>query len=183
MPLNINNMRSQLRFGGARASLFQVSITNPINGIADLRLPFLCKASSLPASTLGTIEVPYMGRKIKQPGDRTYADWTVTIINDEDFLIRNAMEQWQNAINTPRGNSATRGSAPSNYKSRAQVFQLDRQGNTLREITIDGLYPTEVSAIDLNWETTDSIQEFTVTFAYDYHEVTGGNTGNAGGAE
>lgn len=183
MPLNINNMRSQLRFGGARASLFQVSITNPINGAGDQKLPFLCKASSLPASTIGTIEVPYMGRKIKQPGDRTYADWTVTIINDEDFLIRNAMEQWINTINSPRGNRAVRGSAPSNYKSRAQVFQLDRQGRTLREITLDGIFPTEIAAIDLNWESTDTIQEFTVTFAYDYFEITGGSTGNAGGAD
>jgi len=183
MSLNINNFRSQLRSGGARASLFQVVITNPITGVADFQLPFLCKASSMPASTIGVIEVPYMGRKIKQPGDRTYADWSVTIINDEDFRIRNAMEQWHNAINAPRGNRAARGSAPSNYKSRAQVFQLSRTGQTLREITLDGIFPTEVSSIDVNWETTDAIQEFTVNFAYDFVEVTGGVTGNAGGVD
>ena len=104
MAFNINEIKSQLTFGGAKASLFQVQITNPINGIADLKTPFMVQAAALPESTLGTIEIPYFGRKVKLAGDRTFAEWTVTIMNDEDFLIRNAMENWMAAINSHQGN-------------------------------------------------------------------------------
>ena len=91
MAFNINELRSQLVFGGAKNSLFQVQISNPVTSIGDLKVPFMVKASALPASTLGMIEVPYFGRKVKIAGDRTFEDWNVTVINDEDFLIRT---QW-----------------------------------------------------------------------------------------
>ena len=94
MAFNINEIKSQLVFGGARNSLFQVQITNPANGTGDLKVPFMVKAAQIPAATLGVIEVPYFGRKVRIAGDRTFAEWTVTVINDEDFLIRNAMEEW-----------------------------------------------------------------------------------------
>ena len=103
MAFNINEIRSQLTFGGARASLFQVQFTNPANGVADIKVPFMVRAAQIPSSDLGVIEVPYFGRKIRLAGDRTFADWTVTVINDEDFLVRNAMEQWSNQINSLRG--------------------------------------------------------------------------------
>ena len=89
MAFNINEIKSQLTLGGARPSLFQVTLTNPVNTSGDLKMPFMCQAAQMPASTLGTIEVPYFGRKIKIAGDRTFAEWTITITNDEDFLIRN----------------------------------------------------------------------------------------------
>jgi hypothetical protein len=94
MTFNVNDIRSQLTFGGAKASHFQVQITNPVNGLANLKTPFMVQAANLPESSVGTIEVPYFGRKIKLAGDRTFPEWTVTVINDEDFLIRNAMEEW-----------------------------------------------------------------------------------------
>ena len=100
MAFNINEIRSQLALGGARPTLFQVNITNPANAAADLKSPFLIRASQVPASTLGFIEVPYFGRKVKIAGDRTFAEWNVTVINDEDFLIRNSMEEWMNTINS-----------------------------------------------------------------------------------
>jgi hypothetical protein len=94
MAFNVNELRSQLTLGGAKPTLFQVQLANPVNSAGDLKLPFMCKAASLPASTLGTVSVPYFGRTIKLAGDRTFEEWEVTIINDEDFLVKNAIEEW-----------------------------------------------------------------------------------------
>lgn len=181
MAFNVNQFAGALKDGGARSALFQVQITNPINGVADVTVPFLCKAAAIPAATLGTVEVPYFGRTIKLAGNRTYAEWAPTIINDEDFAIRNAMEQWSNSINSFQGNISTGGgSAPSLYKSVAQVTQFSKSGEILRVYDFIGLYPSEVSQIDLAWD-QEGVQEYTVTFQYDYWQVSGGVTGNAGG--
>ena len=180
MAFNIQEIRSQLVLGGARASLFQVQIANPANGAGDIKVPFMVKAAAIPASTLGSIEVPYFGRKIKVAGDRKFAEWTVTIINDEDFLVRNAMEQWMNSINSHAGNIREFGSAsPLLYKSNAQITQFSKTGVPIREYTFNGMFPTEVSTIEMAWETTDAIEEFTVNFQYDFWEVSGGVTGNS----
>jgi hypothetical protein len=183
MAFNINEIRSQLALGGARNTLFQVTIQNPANGAADIKVPFLVRAAQIPASTLGLIEVPYFGRKIRLAGDRVFADWTVTVINDEDFLIRNAMEQWSNQIQTHQGNLRNFATAsPSAYKAQAQVTQFSKTGQPIRTYTFNGIFPTEVSPIEMDWNATDTIEEFTVTFQYDWWEVTAGTTGNAGGA-
>ena len=180
MAFNIQEIRSQLALGGARNSLFQVQIANPANGAGDVKVPFMVKAAQIPASTLGMIEVPYFGRKIKIAGDRTFAEWTVTVINDEDFLIRNAMEQWMHSINSHAGNIREFGSAsPLLYKSNAQITQFSKTGVPIREYTFNGMFPTEVSTIEMAWETNDTIEEFTVTFQYDFWEVSGGITGNS----
>ena len=176
MAFNINEIKSQLTFGGAKASLFQVSITNPINGVADLKTPFMVQAAQIPAATLGVIEVPYFGRKVKIAGDRTFAEWTVTVINDEDFLIRNAMENWMAEINTHQGNI----NAKSDYKSQAQITQYGKAGNALREYNFNGLFPTNIGEITMDWNTTDEIETFEVTFQYDWWNVSGGSTGTAG---
>ena len=181
MAFNVNEFSGALKGGGARASLFQVEITNPINGVADVQVPFMVKAAQVPASTIGTIEVPYFGRQIKIAGNRTYAEWAPTIINDEDMAIRNAMEQWSHSINSAQGNVITAGgTAPSSYKSNAKVTQCGKYGAILRVYNFVELYPTEVAAIDLAWD-SEEIQEFGVTFQYDYWEVVGGTTGDAGG--
>ena len=181
MAFNVNEFAGALKAGGARASLFQVQITNPINGVADAQVPFLCQGAEIPAATIAELTVPYFGRQIKLAGNRTYATWTPTIINDEDFAIRNAMEQWSNAINSFQGNlNNAGGSAPSLYKANAQVTQYAKTGEILRIYDFVGLFPTEVSAIALGWE-QDAIETFTVAFSYDYWTVSGGITGNAGG--
>lgn len=183
MAFNINDIRSQLTLGGARASLFQVVITNPANAIADLKTPFMVRASQIPASTLGVIEVPYFGRKVRLAGDRTFGEWSVVVMNDEDFLVRNAMEEWSNQINTLQGNLRGFGAAsPLLYKSTATVTQFSKTGIPIRTYTFNGIFPIEISAIDVDWNTTDTIEEFQVTFGYDWWEVTGGITGNAGGS-
>jgi hypothetical protein len=182
MAFNVNEIRSQLTLGGARNTLFQVTLQNPGNGVADIKLPFMVKAAQIPSSDLGIIEVPYFGRKIRLAGDRTFGDWTVTVINDEDFLVRNAMEEWSNRINTLRGNLRSFGAAsPLLYKANAQVVQYSKTGVPIRTYTFNGIFPQTVSTIDLSWDATDQIEEFTVTFQYDWWEVSGA-TGNAGGA-
>jgi len=179
MAFNVNEFAGALKGGGARPSLFQVQITNPINGAADAITPFMVKASNIPASTLTTIEQGYFGRKIKLAGTRTFADWTTSIINDEDFSIRNALEQWSNAINTHAGNiNAAGGSAPNLYKSTAQVTHYGKTGEILRVYDFVGLYPLDVQAITVDWDTADSVEQFDVTWAYDYWQVSGGTTGS-----
>jgi len=183
MAFNINDIRSQLVYGGARPSLFQVIISNPVNPVADLKLPFLCKAAQLPTSTLGLIEVPYFGRRLKLAGDRKFDSWTVTIINDEDFLVRNAMEQWNNYINLYQSNITALGSSsPSVYKSQATVTQFGKDGKELRTYQFNGIYPETVAPIDLQWATVDEIEEFQVQFQYDTFEILAGPTGDAGGS-
>ena len=167
MAFNINDIRSQLTLGGARPSLFQVIISNPVNPIADLKLPFLCKAANLPGSTLGTIEVPYFGRKLKIAGDRKFDSWAVTIINDEDFLVRNAMETWNNSINLYQQNITALGSsAPSVYKSQATVTQFGKDGTILRTYQFNGIFPDQISPIDLSWGATDQYVKVDMTIGY-----------------
>ena len=178
MSFNINEMRSQLRFEGARPTLFECRIFNPGNASGDLKTPFMVEAAEIPSSSLGLIQVPYFGRPLKLAGDRTYSPWAVTIINDEDFLIRNAMEEWSNRINSFQGNFRRLG----RYKSDAEVIQYSKTGSVLRIYTLYGLFPEDVSPITLNWGDTDNIERFQVTFQYDYWTVTGGNTGDAGGS-
>jgi hypothetical protein len=182
MAFNVNEFAGALKQGGARPSLFQVQITNPINGVADAQVPFLCKAAQIPESTISAIEMPYFGRTVKVAGTRTFAEWSPTIINDEDFAIRNAMEQWSNAINSMQGNIAeVGGTSPSLYKANATVTQYGKDGSILRVYDFIGIFPTSIGAIDLGWDQGDAVEEYSVTFQYDYWRVSGGTTGDAGG--
>ena len=180
MAHNINELKSQ--FGaGARPTQFLVTITNPINPVADIKTPISVKATQIPASTLGVIEMGYFGRKIKVPGDRTYAEWTTTIRVDEDFDIRDKLEEWSNSINAPERNIATQGANPLAYKSQAVVTQYSISGDEVRTYQLNGLWPSDISAIELDWDSNDTIEEFTVTWQFDSLEVVGGSTGFAGG--
>jgi len=170
MAFNINEFKSQLTGGGARPTLFQVQITNPILANADFKLPFMVKTAALPGSSVGSYVVPYFGRQIKYAGDRRFDNWQVTIINDEDFAIRNAMEAWSNAINSHDSNTRA---LPQNYKSNAIVTQYSKDGNALRTYVFEGLHPIDIDPISLNWEQTDSIEEFGVSFQYDLWRVEG----------
>lgn len=175
---SINDIKSQLTGGGARPSLFQVIINNPVTGEADQKLPFMVQASSIPASNLSMIEVPYFGRKMKVAGTRTYEDWTVTVINDEDFAVRRAMEEWSRRINTYVGNIRDFGtSAPAEYKSVADVIQYGKTGEELRRYKFDGIFPLQISTIELDWNSGDTIEQFQVTFAVDYWTVEGEQAG------
>ena len=179
MAFQINDIRANLKLGGARPTLFEIEITSPFDSDLNNIAPFMTQATSIPASSITPIEVPYFGRKIKVAGDRTFDNWSINVINDEDFKVRHAMERWHHAINTLQGNLNTTGSsAPANYKSQAKVKQFSKiGGQPIREYKFYGIFPTDVSGIELSWADTDRIEEFTVTFAYDWYEVVGGNTG------
>jgi len=179
---NINDIKSQLTYGGARQTLFSVAINNKVDRKANEKMQFMVRASSIPESRLGNIAVPYFGRKINLAGDRVFPEWSVTVINDEDFLIRDAMETWSSTINSLEGNlRQTRTSSPNEYKSNATVTQYGKTGDVIREYFFDGIYPADISPIDLDWEATDRIEEFRVTFMYDSWVVLDGPTGFGGG--
>jgi len=165
---NISSFAGQFLKGGIRPHLFEVN--GNIGPFADEKIPFLVKAAQLPASTLGLIEVPYRGRKIKVPGDRTFAEWTITVLSDGHFDLRDKFEAWSSGINQHESNVPNEESQPmqgENYMDW-QVFQLDRKGNKIKGYNFIGCWPSEVSAIDVNHETTDSLSEFTVTLQYTY---------------
>ena len=178
---NITEFRSRLSGGGARANLFEVEIAFPEELVIDLNLvtdkvPFLVKAAEIPASNLGNIPVPYRGRVLPVAGDRTFDPWTVTVINDTDFQIRDAMEKWSNSINDLQ--TAQGSIDPAVYQRSALVKQLSREGSNpgdpekvLRTYNFEGIYPNTVSNIPLDFGATDQIQEFQVTFNYLFYEV------------
>ncbi len=180
MNFNINSFRSEgLKFDGARPTQFVVHMNFPTiasNGQAEAnKLRLLAQSSELPASTTSTVDVSYFGRSIKLDGDRTFPDWTISILNDEDFKLRSAFEAWMNGINTHISNRKDSSFRGLNYKSNATVYQLSKQVDGTNEIesairayTFSGLFPVNISAIRLDWSATNSIETFDVTFAYDY---------------
>jgi len=177
MPFNITEFQSALFGGGARPSLFQVTIQNPVAPISNLKTPFMVQSAQIPESTLNVIPVNYFGRQVKMAGNRTFADWTVSIINDEDFLIRDGMERWSNAINGLRTNLRTaRFATTAQYKTNAVVTQYSKIGIALRNYNFIGLFPASVSPIQLDWG-QDDVERFDVTFSYDYWEAGEGIVG------
>ena len=134
------------------------------------------RGAQIPAATVASIDVPYFGRQVKVAGNRTFADWTPTILNDEDFRVRNAMEQWSNKINSFQSNLREGTNLLGEYRTLANVTQFSKTGAKLRTYRFVNIFPTEVSTIDLSWE-TDAIETFTVNFVYDYWEVTDSSNG------
>lgn len=177
MAFNINDIIANLQFGGARPTLFQVQITNPVTAVADLKSPFLIQATNIPEMTIGSIPVPYFGRKINVAGDRQFQPWSVRVINDEDFVVRDALEQWNAAINALQANIRKLGSsAPAAYKSTGLVSQFDKGGNIIRVYEMEGVWPMQISGIQLDWAQTDTIETFACTFQLDWWQVAGGTT-------
>ena len=167
--LGVDDFKSKLRGGGARPNLFKATINFPTYAGGDVELTsFLCKAAQLPASQMAFFDVPFRGRQLKMAGDRTFEPWTVTILNDTDFSTRNAMERWMNGINGHQANTGLVN--PVDYQADLIVEQLNRDGNTTKTYNFRGCFPTLVSAIDVNYETNDVIEEFTVEFQVQYWE-------------
>jgi hypothetical protein len=167
--LGVDDFKSKLRGGGARPNLFKATVNFPAYAGGDVELTsFLCKAAQLPASIMASFDVPFRGRQLKVAGDRTFEPWTVTIINDTDFGTRNAMERWMNGINGHQANTGLVN--PADYQADLIVEQLDRDGTSIKTYNFRGCFPTNVSAIDVNYETNDAIEEFTVEFQVQYWE-------------
>lgn len=168
--LGVDDFKAKLRGGGARPNLFKATINFPGYANGDVELTsFLCEAAQLPASTIGTIIVPFRGRQLKMAGDRTFETWSPTIINDTDFNVRDAMERWMNGMNAHSANTGL--TTPVAYEADLFVEQLDRSGDTLKKYTFRGSYPQDMSPIELNYASNDEIERFTVTFAYQYYDT------------
>jgi hypothetical protein len=130
------------------------------------QLEFMCKGAQLPGSTIGQIEVPYAGRKIKIAGDRIYPEWTITVMNDTSFGVKNDFEDWMAFINDPTLNIGI--PAVEGYKRDGFVEQLDNAGLTIERYDIKGAFPIEISPVEVSAEANDTISEFTVSIAFDY---------------
>lgn len=174
MAFNVSEFASAgLPLGGARPSLFSVIVDTP-SGVPNVgaRFNFTCSAAEIPASTISIVTQKYYGREVKFAGTRTFPEWTVTVLNDEDFAIRQAMETWSNLINSHQGNLRSGQLATSaSYRTTATVTQYGKTGVPLRTYQFVNIFPNDISNIALGWENGDAIETFTVGFAYDYWQV------------
>ena len=172
MAFNVFEFRSQMQGDGARPNLFEVQLTFPtaVNpGAANKKLTFMCKTASLPGSTIGHVPVFYFGRETKLAGNRTFPEWTLSILNDEDFAVRNAFEKWMNGINRHVSNVRDLWAGNSlGYSTQGLVKQYGKTGDILKQYTFEGIFPVDVSQIDLDWGSNDTIEEYSVTLAYQY---------------
>ena len=171
MP-NINEFKSRLRGGGARANQFKVTL--PFPGYASVGgetsdLAFLCSATGIPGQTVGQVAIPFRGRVLNIAGDRTFEPWTITVLNDTDFKLYRAFERWMNGINNMTDNEGI--ANPADYQVDGFVDQLDRNGSTLKSYTYRGLFPTTLQSIPLDYSTNSTIEDFQVTFAIQYFET------------
>lgn len=192
MPFDLNAFRNKLSHGGARPSQFEMQIfwptAVPLGRDAELDFRFLCSIAEIPGSTIGNIKVPYFGRQLYYAGDRDFEPLTVTVINDEDFKVRHALEEWMRAITGHSstvsefggGISAADASGMTTYVAEAQVIQYSRNGSgggPTQAYRFVGLWPAKLGAIPLNWGTLDDIETFTCQFLYQWWEPIDASTG------
>jgi hypothetical protein len=167
--LGVDDMKAKLVGGGARPNLFKVTMSFPSYVTANVELAsYMCKATSMPASTIAPIAVPFRGRQLQIAGDRTFDPWSVTIINDTDFNVRNSFEQWMNGINQHKQNTGL--TQPSSYMADMIVEQLDKDGTVEKTYNIRGTFPTNLGAIELSYENKNAIEEFEVELQIQYWE-------------
>jgi hypothetical protein len=167
---------------GSRPNLFKVVVTPPRSTGYDLTgFEYLCRSGSLPSSTLGTIEIPMnAGRRLKMGGDRTFSEWTSTVLNDERYKIRSAIERWQNDIVKVNFDIGVIGNRSAGIGAQTtdglygtvMIYQLKEDGSSVPNgsYRLVNCWPTDISAIDLSYDTTDAVEDFTVTWTYDYFE-------------
>ena len=181
----ISDFKGALIGGGARPNLFEVELTTLPAGIAwdSTNFSYMCKAATLPASNIANIDIPFRGRIFKVAGDRTIDPWTVTIINDEGFKLRNAFEEWADLIAKLDNNLGA--TDPEAYMVSAKVYQLGRgstpnsksnsgtANSVLKEYEFFNIWPSTVAAIDLSYDSSDTIEEFTVDFNVQSYRLTG----------
>jgi hypothetical protein len=174
MAFNVNDFRQQISGDGARPNLFEVRMNIPgfakSQGRVDEKFRFMCNTAQLPGTTLGVAPVFYFGREIKLAGNRTYPEWTVNVINDEDFVIRNSMERWIAAINDPVENirNPVASIVDGGYGVDASVVQYGKRGERIKTYDFYGMFPIDISPIEVSWAANDQIEEFSITFAFQY---------------
>jgi len=185
MAFRVQEFRSQLEFDGARPNLFRCTMNFPVlatssttatgfaSGLgAPEKFTFMARTAQLPGSTVNSVPVNYFGRELKFAGNRTFQEWTVTVINDEDFVIRNAFEKWMSGINSHASNlrapAFLRGDG--GYQQDGKVIQYGKDGDIIKVYNFVGMFPIDVSPIELDWGANDAIEEYAVTFAYQWWE-------------
>jgi hypothetical protein len=186
MTVRIDDFKTALAGGGARANLFRVNCNWPNGNIqgqanspfgageTEALSSFMIKTAAMPARTIGEVIVPFRGRQLKVSGDTIFDAWTVQVINDNNFAVRNAFERWQDAINGAANNVSGRGvdaASFDSYTSNMEIEQLSRNGSVIKRYVIVGAWPTVVDTIDVSYDSTDTIEEFAVTFAYQWWEA------------
>ena len=162
MSFNINDFKTALLEGGARANLFEVTIASPPVSGSLANFKFLCKTTTIPTSVIAPISIPFMGRDIKMAGDRTFDTWSTTIINDEDFGIINVLERCLDHIN-----SHTQVKQKGKYKRTATVTQFSIGGDSLKSYEFNNVWPTSLTEIPLDMSSGE-IEEFSCVWNYDY---------------
>lgn len=180
-PFSLNSFRAQITGDGARPNLFQMNLPFPIGlagdlGLAQEKLSFFCHTSQLPGETIGSVPTFYYGREIKLPGNKTFQDLTLTIINDEDMVVRNTFERWMGKINSHSGNFRDPAflQADGGYAVDGYITQFSKAGpppTPLRTYKFIGCWPMDLSPIDVSFSANDTLEEFTVTLAYQWWEV------------
>ena len=189
MAFKVQEFRSQMQYDGARPNLFQCEMTFPflsrVEGDPQRKFTFMCRAAQLPGTSINSVPVMYFGRELKFAGNRSFPEWTVTIINDEDFVIRKACERWINGLNSHVGNlrdpqfvngqgtSSLGGAgqiASLGYQQDGYVSQFSKTGEAIKAYKFVGMFPIDVSPIDVDWGSNDNIEEYAVTFAYQWWE-------------
>lgn len=174
MTFNIDAFRTQLIGDGARPNLFEIQMVFPqfvtLGSAAQQKVTFLCKSAQLPGSTIGVAPLFYKGREVKLAGNRTWQDWTIQIINDEDMVIRNAFEQWALGLNSPQDNvrNPAAGVIDGGYAVDATVSHFSKKNTIIKQYQLIGMWPMDISPIELDWGQNDTIEEFTVTLAMQY---------------
>jgi len=167
--LGVDDFKAKLRGGGARANLFKATLNFPQYAGGDVELSsFMCRAAQLPESTTNIINIPFRGRELKIAGDRTFADWNVTIMNDTDFSVRDAMERWLNGINAHSANTGLVN--PVDYQADLIVEQLDRDESVVKRYDFRGAFPISVGQVQLDYAQVGEIETFDVVFAVQYWE-------------
>lgn len=182
MAFRVQEFRAQMNFDGARPNLFKCDLTFPIlsaGNRAQTQFSFMARAAQLPGSTVNAVPQFYFGRELKFAGNRQFPEWSVTVINDEDFKIRDAFEKWMSGINSHAGNVRalpfTRGDG--GYQQDGYVTQYGKDGAKIKKYKFVGLFPIDISPIELDWGANDTIEEYAVTFAYQWWEWAGGSNG------
>lgn len=185
MAFRVQEFRSQLTGDGARPNLFRCVInfptlalaSSPQTGFASAagaaqKLTFMARAAQLPGSSINPVPVAYYGREMKSAGNRTFQDWTVTVINDEDFIIRKAFEKWMSGINSHAGNLRAPQFAQGDggYQQDGKVIQYGKSGDIIKSYNFIGMFPVDISPIELDWASNDTIEEYAITFSYQWWE-------------
>lgn len=172
---SINTFRTQLLGDGARPNRFSISLHFPdliSDAEASRALTFTATAASLPQSTIGVARQHFFGREAKFAGDRVFPPWTITVINDEDFVVRNAFERWSNLMNNYTTNvREPLALHPRTYCADAKVYQYSKNGVPIKAYKFIGMFPTNIDPIRLDWQANDRIEEFNVTLEYQFWET------------